>query len=66
MMIVSVNPLIVYYHDGFLRVSLFKYDLNVPDRRAHLTNTEIVKTIMKGMKPGEKWQGMTAADIREF
>ena len=26
MLVASVNPLIVYYHDGFLRVSLSKYD----------------------------------------
>lgn len=26
MLIASVNPLIVYYHDGFLRVSLSTYD----------------------------------------
>jgi len=26
MLIASVKPLIVYYHDGFLRVSLSKYD----------------------------------------
>ena len=28
MLIASVNPLIVYYHDGFLRVSLQSYDKN--------------------------------------
>jgi len=28
MLVASVNPLIVYYHDGFLRVSLSKYDQN--------------------------------------
>jgi len=27
MLVASVKPLIVYYHDGFLRVSLSKYDL---------------------------------------
>ncbi len=28
MLVASVNPLIVYYHDGFLRVSLSRYDKN--------------------------------------
>ena len=26
MLVASVDPLIIYYHDGFLRVSLSKYD----------------------------------------
>lgn len=28
MLVASTNPLIVYYHDGFLRISLTKYDKN--------------------------------------
>lgn len=31
MLIASVNPLIVYYHDGFLRVSLETYDMHSTD-----------------------------------
>ena len=31
MLIASVDPLIVYYHDGFLRVSLTVYDKNSND-----------------------------------
>ena len=39
MLIASVNPLIVYYHDGFLRVSLFEYDVTNKEKGMHLTNT---------------------------
>ena len=39
LMIASTNPLIVYYHDGFLRVSLFEYDVNSNEKGMHLTNT---------------------------
>lgn len=31
MLVASVNPLIVYYHDGFLRVSLEAYDADSSD-----------------------------------
>jgi len=47
MMIASVNPLIVYYFDGFLRVSMNKYDLQSNDREVHLTNTELYKEKIK-------------------
>ena len=39
MLIASVNPLIVYYHDGFLRVSLFEYNVTSKEKGMHLTNT---------------------------
>ena len=28
MLIASTDPLIVYYHDGFLRVTILKFDIN--------------------------------------
>ena len=31
MLVASTNPLIAYYHDGFLRVSLYKYDKDSND-----------------------------------
>ena len=58
MLVASTNPLIVYYHDGFLRISLTKYDKNSTKvsffsfnmnfnckKSSHLTNTEISKGI---------------------
>ena len=37
MLVASVDPLIVYYHDGFLRVSLSKYDKN---------SKQVLKTVL--------------------
>src|SRR3990167_1266928 len=66
MMVVSVNPLIVYYHDGFLRVSLFKYSLTNLDYKAHLTNTELAKEIFKKVADGGTHNGMDVNELREF
>ena len=66
MMIVSTDPLIVYFHDGFLRVSLFTYDNNVINRKAHLTNTELAKEIFKKIENGGLHDGMDINQLREF
>ena len=47
MLIASTNPLALYYHDGFLRVSLTKYDKNSNEKSGHLTNTAISKHIFE-------------------
>ena len=39
MLVSSVNPVKVYYHDGFLWVSLSKYDKFSTSADVHLTNT---------------------------
>lgn len=66
MMVVSVDPLIVYYHDGFLRVSLFRYSLDNLDYKAHLTNTELAKEIFKKVEDGGYHEGMNSEQLREF
>ena len=53
MLIASVNPLIVYYHDGFLRVSLFEYDVTNKEKGMHLTNTaQSIRSKEKVLKEG--------------
>jgi Tubulin-tyrosine ligase family len=67
MIVVSVDPLIIYYHDGFLRVSLFKYDKHEMNRGAHLTNTELAKEIFKKVEEeGGTHMGMDINQLREF
>lgn len=67
MMIVSTDPLIVYYHDGFLRVSLFPYNKTEINRRAHLTNTELAKEVIKKVEnEGILHDGMNAEQLRAF
>ena len=58
MLIASVNPLVVYYHDGFLRVSFYEYDVTNKEKGMHLTNTAqsaiaMKKAIKEGMNETE-------------
>jgi len=65
MLIASTNPTIVFYHDGFLRVSLKVYDKNSKDRTTHLTNTHLSKAIFAQAKDG-KYNGKTEAELRDY
>lgn len=61
MLVSSTNPYKIYYHDGFLRVSLRKYDKNSTSLAVHLTNTSQSGEIIQNMKKtGQKHQEMNA------
>ena len=67
MMVTSVNPLIVHYHDGFLRNSLIKYDRNSSISGVHITNTSKSKYIIKECKEkGTLHNGMNYQQLRDF
>jgi len=63
MLVASTNPLIVYYHDGFLRVSLETYNKNSDDRNVHLTNTHLSKN---AFEEAAKVNETLAQELREY
>jgi len=63
MMIASTNPLILYYRDGFLRVSLRDYTPNTDERGAILTNIALSKPIFELAKENGTFNGYTEDDL---
>ena len=43
MLIANIDPLVILYFDGFLRVSLSEYDIASNNEAAHVTNTALAK-----------------------
>lgn len=67
MLISSVAPYRIYYHEGFLRVSLFEFSKQSTEMGAQITNTEIAKALIKNLtKYNETHIGMTVEQLREF
>jgi len=67
MLVASTNPLIVYYHDGFLRVSLHPYDKYSHDKSVHLTNTHLAKDLFAEAKEKNMtFNNMTEEQLRDY
>jgi len=64
LLVASTNPLIAFYHDGFLRVSLAKYDVYSDDKKVLLTNLALNKKIYDEVKNGTLFQGKDEEDLK--
>jgi len=65
MLIASTNPLIVYYHEGFVRASLSPYDKFSMDRNKHLTNTHLAENIFEAAKT-QRVNNMNEQELRDY
>jgi len=63
MLIASSNPLMVFYHDGYLRVSLESYDVNSDDKNVLMTNLALNKEIYKDVRQGNLYKDMDEQEL---
>ena len=64
MLVASTNPLMAYYHDGFLRVSLAAYDVKSNDKKVFLTNLALSNDIYDDAKAGNLYKGMDEEGLK--
>ena len=60
MLIASMDPLMILYHDGFVRITMDEYDSKSVEQSKHLTNLEVAEDFMqkKNMTSKEKTFGL--------
>jgi Tubulin-tyrosine ligase family len=66
MLIASVNPLLAYYYDGFLKIALNVYDPLSTDRKMLLNHPKLSREILHRAKRGEIIYGMNETDLLNF
>ena len=65
MLIASTNPVIAYFHDGYLRLSIDEYNANSKDIKTFVTNIGVnLKEAKK--KEDSIFKGMTNVQINEY
>jgi tubulin polyglutamylase TTLL1 len=65
MLIASTNPLIAYYHDGYLRMSLHEYDSSSQEKGVFLTNTAVSRPLFAIAEKNGTYQGLTLEEIKQ-
>jgi tubulin polyglutamylase TTLL1 len=67
MFIASTNPLITYYHDGYMRVSVNEFEKTSKDRATHLTNTYLAeKKFAEAREENKTINGMNAEELKDY
>lgn len=62
MFVASMDPLIVMYHDGFVRLSMSEFDPDSKDKSVHLTNLKVVQSSMKNQNLTQEQQDLLLQD----
>jgi len=64
LLVASSNPLMAFYHDGFLRVSLSSYDVNSDDKSVLMTNLALSGHYYDQAKEGNLHEGMDEESLK--
>ena len=65
LLVASTNPLIAYYHNGFLKLSVHIFDAKSSNKDAHISNTHIANTAFKEARE-HSWLNMNETELRAF
>ena len=65
MLIASTNPMIVYYNDGFLRISFHEFDPSSDEKGAFLTNLDLSEHAFDIARINGTYNGFTEKELRE-
>jgi len=66
LLVASTNPVIAYYGDGYLRVSLQMYDAASTDKTVFLTNPQLTDSMFEIAKRNGSYHGMTEKELTEL
>ena len=64
LLIASTKPLMGFYHDGFLRVTISEYDVNSDDKSILMTNLALNEDIYSQLKNGTLYNGMNEEELK--
>ena len=65
MLIASTNPLIVYYNDGFIRLSSQEFNVDSNDKGAFLTNLDLSEHAFSKARRDGTYNGMTVKELQD-
>jgi len=65
LLIASSNPMIAYFHDGYLRMALFPYDVKSTEIGTFLPNSPLSKAVFETVRTNGSYYGLNAQEIKD-